>query len=163
MPELRLHSAEVRALEAELRKGCGNHGCRFKSPVGMGTNGPCRCPQKIADFGNENRRAPSPREAAPVEALRVAQSALDGYVEPVGAAISLMSHHGYHPEVRDRLRAASRAHLDARARIRTALAAYEAAAEYESPYPGKSLDEMSRETAAIRRRLAAERKSDASD
>ena len=67
----------------------------------------------------------SPREAALVEALRVAQSALDGYVEPVGAAISLMSHHGYHPEVRDRLRAASRAHLDARARIRTALAAYE--------------------------------------
>lgn len=44
-----------------------------------------------------------------------------------------------------------------------ALAAYESAAEGESPSPFKGLDEMSRETAAIRRRLAAERRSDASD
>jgi hypothetical protein len=39
----------ARRLVMELAQGCGDHSCRFKKPSGMGTNGGCRCIDKIED------------------------------------------------------------------------------------------------------------------
>ena len=33
----------VKDLARQLKNGCGNSGCVIKQPVGMHTNGPCRC------------------------------------------------------------------------------------------------------------------------
>jgi hypothetical protein len=33
----------IKQLDRQLTYGCGNHGCRIKPPVGMGTNASCRC------------------------------------------------------------------------------------------------------------------------
>lgn len=35
--------AQIESLDSQLRYGCGNHGCRIKSPTGMGTNSLCQC------------------------------------------------------------------------------------------------------------------------
>jgi len=34
---------ELWAIQRQMIRGCGNHGCRIKKPVGMATNGPCHC------------------------------------------------------------------------------------------------------------------------
>jgi hypothetical protein len=39
----------ARRLVMELAQGCGDHSCRFNKPSGMGTNGGCRCIDKIED------------------------------------------------------------------------------------------------------------------
>jgi hypothetical protein len=33
----------VQGLAIQLEHGCGNHGCKIKRPVGMGTNASCHC------------------------------------------------------------------------------------------------------------------------
>ncbi len=39
----------VRAIRMQMRQGCGDHGCEFNPPKGMGTNGGCRCWRVIDD------------------------------------------------------------------------------------------------------------------
>lgn len=39
----------VEAVE-KFMNGCGNHGCKVKVPVGMGTNGPCTCRDRVAEL-----------------------------------------------------------------------------------------------------------------
>lgn len=34
---------EIHQLDHWAHHGCGNHGCRIKPPVGMGTNAGCQC------------------------------------------------------------------------------------------------------------------------
>ncbi len=47
----------ARLLCIELAEGCGNHGCRFKAPEGMATNGPCCCHEKIIAAWNRRPEA----------------------------------------------------------------------------------------------------------
>ncbi len=41
----------IRQIDRQLTHGCGNHGCRIKPPVGMGTNAICKCtPLEMANL-----------------------------------------------------------------------------------------------------------------
>ena len=45
--------AELEGALCRLLEGCGNHACRVKKPVGMGTNGPCRCAGNIVPIAKQ--------------------------------------------------------------------------------------------------------------
>jgi hypothetical protein len=49
----------ARRLVMELAQGCGDHSCRFNKPSGMGTNGGCRCIDKIEDALSRRSTVPS--------------------------------------------------------------------------------------------------------
>ena len=47
-------SGQLKEIRAQLANGCGNNGCTIKQPVGMATNGGCRC--SPLQIGNELER-----------------------------------------------------------------------------------------------------------
>jgi len=50
MSELaRLARSAAKLLIRDLRQGCGDNSCYFKTPSGVGTNGGCRCVEKVQD------------------------------------------------------------------------------------------------------------------
>ena len=65
-------------------EGCNDHGCLVAKPVGMGTNGRCRCPEwklhaVIKRTRNENERL---REALDQIAESQDRGRYDGHPEP---------------------------------------------------------------------------------
>jgi hypothetical protein len=58
----------ARRIARELRKGCGDNSCYFRQSQrgGMGTNGGCRCHERVAEI--LTTRTPQPTDAARAEA-----------------------------------------------------------------------------------------------
>jgi Lar family restriction alleviation protein len=67
----------ARRITRELRKGCGDNSCYFRQSQrgGMGTNGGCRCHERVAEI--LAARTPQPTDAARAEAQALLNDLID--------------------------------------------------------------------------------------